>query len=163
MPDMLAFCKWLEGSWVGGGVRESLWLFPVIETVHLLGMTTLVGTVAVLDFRLLGWVMRRERVSNLASRLLPWAWTGFAVQVITGAILFSSEAVKVYGNPAFRVKMLLMLLTGVHALIFQLIVKRDVATWDAGAALPAKAKVAGGVSILLWIGVVAAGRFIGFV
>jgi len=163
MPDMLAFCKWLEGSWVGGGVRESLWLFPVIETLHLLGMTALVGAVAVFDFRLMGWVMRRERVAELGSRLLPWAWAGFAVQVITGAILFSSEAVKVYGNPAFRVKMLLIGLTGVHALIFHLIVGRDVATWDAGATLPAKAKVAGGVSILLWIGVVAAGRFIGFV
>jgi len=163
MPDMLPFCKWLEQSWVGGGVRESLWLFPAIETVHLLGMAALVGTVSVVDLRLLGWVMRRERVSELAARLLPWAWAGFAVQVITGAILFSSEAVKVYGNPAFRVKMVLILLAGVHAAAFHWGVQRDMGAWDASAALPAKAKVAGGISILLWIGIVAAGRFIGFV
>jgi len=163
MPDMLGFCKWLEQSWVGGGVRESLWLFPTIETVHLLGMTALVGAVTVFDLRLLGWVMQRERISELAGRVLPWAWAGFAVQVITGAILFSSEAVKVYGNPAFRVKMVLILVAGAHAAVFHWGVERDVAAWDGSAVLPAKAKIAGGVSILLWIGIVAAGRLIGFV
>ncbi|HUD63526.1 MAG TPA: DUF6644 family protein [Candidatus Sulfotelmatobacter sp.] len=163
MLDLVPFCKWLEQSWVGGGVRESSWLFPVIETVHLLGMAALVGTVGVFDLRLLGWVMRGERVSELGARLLPWAWAGFVMQVITGVILFSSEAVKVYGNPAFRMKMLLILLAGVHALIFHWGVERDVAAWDVSAVLPAKAKAAGAISILLWIGIVAAGRFIGFV
>jgi hypothetical protein len=163
MPDMLPFCKWLEQSWVGGGVRESLWLFPAIETAHLLGMAALVGAVAIFDLRLLGWAMRRERVSELAGRLLPWAWAGFVVQVITGVILFSSEAVKVYSNPAFRMKMVLILLAGVHAAIFHWGVERDVAAWDGSAVLPAKAKAAGAISILLWIGIVAAGRFIGFV
>src|SRR5947209_5147418 len=163
MPDLLALCERLDQSAMGTAVRESLWLFPAIETVHLLGMAALVGTVGVLDLRLLGWLMRRERVSELASRLLPWAWAGFALQVITGALLFSSEAVKVYGNPAFRLKMLLILLTGVHALVFHWIVNRDVASWDDSAVLPVKAKVSGLVSILLWVGIVAAGRFIGFV
>jgi hypothetical protein len=163
MPDLLPFCKWLEQSWVGGGVRESLWLFPAIETVHLLGMAALVGTVSVFDLRLLGWVMRGKRVSELGARLLPWACAGFVVQVITGVILFSSEAVKVYGNPAFRVKMLLIVLAGAHALIFHWGLEQDVAVLDGSAVLPAKAKVAGGTSILLWIAIVAAGRFIGFV
>src|SRR5437870_341652 len=104
MPDLLALCERLDQSAMGAAVRESLWLFPTIETVHLLGMAALVGTVAVLDLRLLGWAMRRERVSALAGRLLPWAWAGFAVQVVTGVLLFSSEAVKVYSNPAFRLK-----------------------------------------------------------
>jgi|SRR5271169_1334673 len=163
MPNMLAFCEWLQQTSIGGAVRQSLWLFPAIETVHLLGMAALVGTVTVLDLRLLGWMLRRERVSELAGRLLPWAWAGFALQVVTGTILFSSEAVKIYGNPAFRVKMLLLLLVGLHALIFHWTVYRDVATWDDSAVLPAGAKVAGGVSILLWVGIVTAGRFIGFV
>ena len=148
MPDFLAFCKGLEQTSVGAAVRESLWLFPAIETV--------------LDFRLLGWMKRRERFSELAGRLLPWAWAGFAVQVVTGVLLFSSEAVKVYTNPAFRLKLLLILLAGVHALIFHWTVHRDVATWDESSVLPAKAKLSGLVSILLWVGIVAAGRFIGF-
>jgi len=117
-PDMLPFCRWLEQTSVGAGVRESLWLFPAIETVHLLGMAALVGTITVFDLRLLGWMLRRERVSDLARRLLPWSWAGFALQVVTGGLLFTSEAIKVYTNPAFRVKMLLIFLAGLHALIF---------------------------------------------
>jgi hypothetical protein len=162
MPDMLAFCKWLEQTWVGGAIRQSLWLFPTIETLHLLGMAALVGIIAVYDLRLLGWMLRRERVSDLTRRLLPWAWAGFAVQVVTGALLFSSEAVKVYGNPAFRAKMLLILLAGAQALIFQLTTYRNVASWDDAEVMPSGAKMAGFISILLWIGIVAAGRFIGF-
>ena len=163
MPDMLAFCKWLEQTSVGAGIRESLWLFPAIETLHLLGMAVLVGSAGVLDLRLLGWMLRRECVSELAGRLLRWAWAGFAVQVVTGVLLFSSEAIKVYTNPAFRLKMLLILLAGVHALIFHWTVYRNVATWDDSGVLPAGAKVSGLASIVLWIGIVAAGRFIGFV
>ena len=162
MPDLLPFCKWLEQTSLGAAVRESLWLFPAIETVHLLGMAALVATIAVLDFRLLGWVMRRERFSELAGRLLPWAWLAFAVQVVSGVLLFSSEAVKVYTNPAFRWKVLLILFVGVHALIFHWTVYRDVATWDDSAVLPTRAKISAVVSLALWIGIVAAGRFIGF-
>lgn len=160
---MVDFCRWLEQTPVGASVRESLWLFPAIETLHLLGMAMLVGSVVAFDLRLLGWAMRRERVSQLAGRLLPWTWAGFALQVITGAVLFSSEAVKVSGNPAFRLKMLLLLLAGVQALAFQWNSHRNLAKWEDGGSLPAAAKISGFVSIVLWIGIVAAGRFIGFV
>ena len=162
MPDMMAFCRWLEHTAVGGSVRESLWLFPAIETLHLLGMAALIGTITVLDLRLLGWVMRRERFSALAARLLPWSWAAFAVQVVTGAVLFSSEAVKVHANPAFRLKMLLIILAGVQALIFQRTAYRHIASWDEGT-VPLGAKFAASASLILWTGVVAAGRFIGFV
>ncbi len=160
---MVDFCRWLEQTSVGASVRESLWLFPAIETLHLLGMAMLVGSVVAFDLRLLGWAMRRERVSQLAGRLLPWTWAGFVLQVITGAVLFSSEAVKVSGNPAFRLKMLLLLLAGVQALAFQWNSHRNLAKWEDGGSLPAAAKISGFVSIVLWIGIVAAGRFIGFV
>src|SRR5205085_10880920 len=102
MPGLLAFCKWLEQTAVGAAIRESLWLFPAIETLHLLGMAALVGTVIVLDLRLLGWAMRRERVSALAGKLVPWAWAAFAGQVFTGRSLLSSEAASVSLNPALR-------------------------------------------------------------
>lgn len=148
---------------VGASVRQSLWLFPIIETVHLLGMAALVGTVTAFDLRLLGWALRGARVSELARRLIPWAWTGFAVQVITGGMLFSSEATKMYANPAFRVKMLLICIAGIHALVFHFAVNRNGAAWDNSRRLPIGAKVAGAISILIWAGVVTAGRFIGFV
>lgn len=163
MIDLVTFCKWLEHTSVGAVIRESLWLFPAIETVHLLGMAALVGTIAVLDFRLLGWTLRQKRFSELAQRLLPWAWAGFALQVVTGMLLFSSEAVKLYANPALRLKMLLLFLAGVHALVFQRTVYRGVASWDDSTVPPLGAKVSGFISLLLWIGIVAAGRFIGFV
>jgi hypothetical protein len=157
------FCGWLEQSTVGAAVRQSLWLFPAIETVHLLGMTILVGTVAAFDLRLLGGALRRTRVSQLARRLLPWAWAGFGLQVVTGALLFCSEAAKMYVNPAFRLKMLLICLAGAQALIFQLAAGRKLAAWDERAAVPVMARIGGLISILLWIGVVAAGRWIGFI
>ena len=160
---MLEFCQWLDHTSVGTTIRQSLWLFPAIETVHLLGMAAVVGTISVLDLRLLGWVARERPVSLLASRLIPWAWAGFVVQVITGSLLFSSEAVKIYGNPAFRLKILLLLLAGVQALVFQTVISGKLTVWDERPSLPALAKFAGLSSILLWVGIVAAGRFIGFV
>jgi hypothetical protein len=163
MPDMVPWCRWLEQTSLGSAVRESLWLFPAIETLHLLGMAALLGTIAVFDLRLLGWLMPRQRVSDLGKRLLPWTWAAFALQVITGATLFMSEAVKVYTNPAFRLKMLLILLAGLQALIFHRTVYRNGATWGDAEVSPMRAKIAGLVSLLLWLAVVAAGRFIGFV
>ena len=160
---MLEFCQWLDQTSVGSVIRQSLWLFPAIQTVHLLGMAALVGTITVLDLRLLGWAMPQRRVSEVTARLLPWAWLGFGVQVVTGVLLFSSEAVKIYGNPAFRLKMLLLLLSGIQALIFQTVVSRKLPTWDDRPALPVMAKVMGMISILLWLAIVTAGRFIGFV
>ena len=148
---------------MGASVRESVWLFPAIETVHLLGMAVLVAAIGTFDLRLLGWLLRRERASELGKRLLPWAWAGFAVQVVTGTLLFSSEAVKVYTNPAFRLKMLLILLAGIQALVFHRTVYRGMTNWEQSPGVPAGAKVAGLVSLVLWTGVVAAGRFIGFV
>ena len=160
---MLEFCQWLDQTAVGSTIRQSLWLFPAIETVHLLGMAALVGTITVLDLRLLGWTMPQRRVSEVVARLLPWTWLGFGVQVVTGALLFSSEAVKIYGNPAFRLKMLFLLLAGIQALIFQTVVSRKLPAWDDRPAPPVMARITGMISMLLWIAIVTAGRFIGFV
>jgi hypothetical protein len=126
-------------------------------------MAALVATISILDLRLLGWVARQRAVSQLASRLIPWAWIGFSVQIVTGVLLFSSEAVKIYGNPAFRLKMLLLLVAGVQALFFQTTVSQKLPAWDDRPSLPFAAKLIGLSSILLWVGIVAAGRFIGFV
>ena len=163
MSDAATLCKWLEQTWVASSVRESLWLFPAIETLHLFGIVVLVGTTTVFDLRLLGWTLRRQRVSELARLLLPWSWAGFGIQVATGFLLFASEASKCYGNPAFRLKMLLLLLAGANALLFHVTANQKLTEWDEDAVPPTGAKLAGAVSILLWFGIVAAGRFIGFV
>jgi hypothetical protein len=155
--------KWLEQTPVGAAVRQSLWLFPAIETLHLLGMALLVITVGAFDLRLMGLALRGVRVSELARRLFPWAWAGFAVQVTTGALLFSSEATHMVANPAFRVKMALIALGGAHAIVFRWIACRDMPEWDAASPTPLRGKIAGLISLSIWVGVVAAGRWIGFI
>ena len=165
-PDLAAagLTLWqaVETSPVGAAVRESLWLFPAIETVHLLGMAVLFTTIAIFDLRLLGLALPGIPIKDLARGIFPWAWTAFAVQVATGSLLFSSEATKMVINPAFRLKMLLIALAGLHALAFRSI-GRDLPAWDPAKPTPIRAKVAGLTSFLLWVGVVAAGRWIGFI
>jgi hypothetical protein len=163
MPNMLSLCRWLEHTWVGTSVRESLWLFPTIETLHLFGIVLLVGSTSALDLRLLGLSLRNQPVSNVAARLLPWAWVGFTVQIVTGILLFSSEATKCYINIAFRLKMLMILLAGINAMVFHWTAYRSVDKWDDAARTPIGAKVAGALSILFWFGIVAAGRWIAFI
>ena len=159
---LFTFCQWLEHTPLGTAIRESAWLFPTIETVHLFGIILLVGSSLALGLRLLGLAFREERVSNLMRRYLPWTWAGFAVQVITGSLLFASEATKCYGNMVFRIKMVLILLAGVNALVFHTVVFRRAMTWDDAPAMPLSARLAGFFSIILWFGIVAAGRWISY-
>ena len=99
MSILFALCHWLEHTAMGTAVRESTWLFPTIETLHIFGIILLVGSTSILDLRLMGWAFREDAVSKLASRYLPWTWAGFVIQVGTGFLLFSSEATKI---PAWR-------------------------------------------------------------
>lgn len=163
MHLVYAFCQWLEQTYIGTKIRESLWLFPVIETVHIFGIILLVGGTSILDLRLMGLTFRDEPVSKLAGRFLPWAWTGFIIQVTTGTLMFSSEATKMYGNLGFQVKMLMILAAGVNAFVFHSLAYQSVGKWDKDPVAPLSARVAGLISILFWFGIVAAGRWIAYV
>jgi hypothetical protein len=162
MHLVAAICQWLERTSIGTAVRESLWLFPVIETVHIFGIISLVGSTSILDLRLMGLTFREEPVSKLAKRFLPWAWVGFVVQVVTGVLMFSSEATKMYGNLAFQIKMLLILAAGINAFVFDRLAYQSVGKWDNDPLAPLSARIAGLLSILLWFGIVAAGRWIAY-
>jgi len=160
---MFEFCQWLEQTYVASAIRQSLWLFPAIETVHLFGMAFLIVTITAFDLRLLGLILRRASIAHLRRALLPWSWTAFVVQVVTGFLLFSSEAVKLFANPAFRLKLLLIALAGIQVTIFHQIGFRNLPAWDTNASTPRAAKLAGFISLILWLSIAAAGRFIGFV
>jgi len=151
---MFAFCQWLENSSWATAIHQSLWLFPMLETAHLFGIISLVGATSALDLRLIGLTMKGEPVSRIAGRLL--------IQVVTGFCLFASEATRCYENKAFRIKMVMLVLAGLNALIFHQTAYRRVARWDDSPATPLGAKFAGVCSILLWFGIVAAGRWIAF-
>jgi hypothetical protein len=163
MQLIAAICQWLEQTSLGTAIRESLWLFPIIETVHIFGIVLLVGATSILDLRLMGLTFRDEPVSKLAERFLPWAWAGFLIQVTTGLLLFSSEATKMYGNIGFDIKMLLIAVAGINAVVFHSIAYQSVGKWDNDPVAPLGARAAGLISILLWFGIVAAGRWIAYV
>ena len=157
----LHFCVWLQNTAVGTAVRTSLWLFPTIESFHIVGLALLIGAVARLDARLLG-IHPRSSVTEVAQSVMPWVWGGFALAVITGSFLFSSEAEGLYSNRAFRLKMLMLLLLGVNTAVYELIIRRNISSWDADSATPAAARITAVVSLTLWVGVVVAGRWIAY-
>jgi hypothetical protein len=134
----------------------------VIETFHLFGVVLLVGAASVLDLRLIGVAFKDYTVSNVADRFLPWIWAGFLVQLVTGALLFASEATRMYRSDVFRVKMLLLVVAGLNALVFHLLAYRSVGRWENDRVAPLSARFAGTLSILLWFGIVGAGRWIAY-
>ena len=142
-------------------IRESDWLFPTIETVHVFALVLVVGTIMTVDLRLLGFANKERPFSQVAAEMLPWTWTAFAVAALAGMLMFSSKALTYYGNIPFRLKMVCLLLAGVNMVMFHWLGTRHLEAWDHGRP-PRAAKLAGGASLLLWTTIVAAGRWIGF-
>ena len=159
---ILQVCEWLENTQVGLLVRESLWGFPILVAIHILGLTVSAGVVAWLDLRLLGFSLQRCPVSQVTRRLLPLAASGFVVMFISGALLFTGFATKAYGNAYFRVKAAALILAGVNALLYHLMTERQVAQWDEVAWPPVPARLAGLLSILIWTTVAIAGRMMSY-
>lgn len=152
----------IQDTPVATAVRESGTLFPLIECTHVLAFSFVVGTIAMVDLRLLGFSHRRYAVTRLTTELLPWTWGGFVVAIITGGLLFSSAAIKYVGNRPFQLKMLFLLLAGLNMLVFHLVTERSIHHWDEHPSPPISAKLAGGLSLLFWFCVIAFGRWIGF-
>ena len=142
-------------------IAESTWLFPFFETVHVLALTLVVGSVAMMDLRLLGIGSRDRSITELTRSVLPWTWAAFGIAATCGLLLFSSKAATYYVNIPFRIKIVCLLFAGVNMLVFHFVTSRNVATWDSGRT-PSAARVAGVVSLSLWVVIVATGRWIGF-
>lgn len=153
------FFNALTNSSVGSYMRTEEFAFPTVEAFHLLGSVAVVGSVSIVGLRLTGLFFREKPVSKIAHQFLPWAWYGFAAQVITGFLLFASEASRAYNNEWFILKMSLILLMGLIALVFHATIYRRVKTWDF-ADPPVSAKLIGYASIFIWLAVVAVGRWL---
>lgn len=143
-------------------LRESLWMYPIIETAHVLGLCLFVGTVWLWDLRLLGVTLRRVPVSQAAAQILPWTVAGFAVMVISGLGLVFSEPLRFYSNVFFRLKLVLLGLAGLNALIFHRTVGRRKDEWDIGPLVPWRARLAGALSLGIWSAVIVTGRLIAY-
>jgi hypothetical protein len=160
--SLLQIAQEIEHSHIGTAIRESMWAFPMLNLVHLLGLTVAAGTTVYWDLRLLGVGLRRSAVSELGRQLLPWTWGGFSVMFISGALLAWCEAGRLYSNFFFRMKVLFLLLAGMNVLIFHLTVYRSVLAWDRASVTPLRARIAGFLSLFLWFCIIAAGRAIGY-
>jgi len=156
--SLLPFFTWCEQSAIGEAIRSSQWLFPAIESVHLLGLVVIAGAVLVVDMRLLGLGLRQQPVSQLARDAQPWLICSLLVMLTTGILLFLAEAIKCYYSPAFAVKMTSLLL----AITFTFTVRRNVVLADEGRVGPLWSRLVAVVSVALWSGVGIGGRWIGF-
>jgi hypothetical protein len=155
---LLSFCQWCQDSSLGVMIRESLWMFPIIEAVHLVGLALIGGAVLIVDLRLAGLVLQRQPVSTVASDAEPWLIGSLAVMLVTGALLFTSEALKCYYSPPFWLKMLFL----AAAITFTFTLRRRVAAADDARISPWLSRAVAIVSVLLWSGVGLMGRGIGF-
>jgi hypothetical protein len=161
MP-ILRFCAWLESTHMAAAIRESTWLFPTIETLHVLSILVVVGSISMFDLRLLNLASRDRSITEVYEEIMPWARASFIGAVIFGGLMFSSSATKYYHNFPFRMKMLMLLIAGVNVAIFEFWTFRGVASWNRKGPIPVAAKLAGALSLVLWIFVVGFGRWIGF-
>jgi hypothetical protein len=150
-----------ETGWATG-IRESALVYPIIMTTHLTSIAVFGGMILMTDLRLLGVAMRGRPVADVVQGLRFWKRAGLVIMLTCGILLASSKADSYYGNPYFRIKMSLLALVALHALIFRRRVYAKAAEYDRTAQIPRLAKVAAGLSLLLWTSLVCAGRWIAY-
>lgn len=153
------FFEWLQGTRLAVSITED-W-FPLVESLHVITLALVAGTIFIVDTRLIGLTSLKLPFSYVSERLLPWTWGAFACSVVTGALMFMANATVYYANTPFRVKMVLLVVAGLNMLYFQKVTFRRVSAWDS-AHPPSAARLAGMISICLWCGVIGFGRWIGF-
>ncbi|MBB4199898.1 hypothetical protein CCR94_03555 [Rhodoblastus sphagnicola] len=159
---MEQFFQWLQDSPLGVAVREQGNLFPVFETIHVIAITIAVGCIIIMDLRLVDLVWTKRPVGRVIGDALPAVWVSFGIAVITGVLLFTSHAVNYWHDAWFVWKFVFMAMAFVNQLVFHALTGKDLNHWAADFQLPVSAKVAGAISLGLWVVIVACGRMIGF-
>jgi hypothetical protein len=154
--------SWLESTPLALSIAQSTIAFPAVEILHVIAITLVFGTIAIVDLRLLGLGSNNRAVTELCRDVLPWTWGAYAIAAISGSLLFISQATQYVANPAFRMKMLLMLAAGINMVVFEFITFRGVSKWDRDVPVAPAGKLAGAVSLACWVGVVGFARWVGF-
>jgi len=147
--SLFGFCQWLEQTSLSVAIRESAWAFPIIESVHVLGLC-LFGMAILMDFRVLGLALTRVPAAEIAADLMPWMTAGIVVVVVSGILTFLNTPVEYYNSTVFRIKVIMLLLVAVNAWVLR------ARRWQQGR----KAVFARSLSLVLWAGVIVAGRMI---
>jgi uncharacterized protein DUF6644 len=156
--SLLGWCQWLEHTPFAFAIAESTWLFPLVEGSHILALPLSVGMILLVDLRLLGLAFRGSPASRIMIEVLRWSAPAFLLVFITGGLLFVAHAGEAYGNAFFRVKLMLLMLLGVNAAIYQTVFYPRMAQWDLARSTPLGAKVCAGLSLVAWITVIVCGR-----
>jgi hypothetical protein len=160
--DLASIVAALQNTGLAEWLRTSLKAMPIVESVHVMALALVFGSILIVDLRLLGIPSTRRAVTKVADELLSLTWGAFGVSVVTGALLFIVNATTYYNNMAFRWKMVALLAAGLNMAIFQRVTFKSVAGWNKDVSPPAAARLAGALSILIWTTVIVLGRWIGF-
>jgi hypothetical protein len=159
--DITPFLKTLEDSGLATTIRNSAYWFPTLEAIHVMALSIMLGTITVVDLRLLGLASKGRSAHRVSSEVLKWTWAAFAVVAVSGVIMFTTNA-RVYAhNTAFLIKLCLLGVAGINMVMFHATAERSISKWDRTAAPPI-GKATAALSLALWIGVVFAGRVVGF-
>lgn len=156
------FVEWLASTRGSIALHESLYLYPLVESAHVLTLCLFVGTAAMFDLRLLGLTLRRVPVSEVFRRLMPWTIAGFVIMVITGALLFYAIPVRTYQSIFFRLKVILLILAGINVWVFHRRLEPRIGEWDSDPAAPRAARLTAIASLVLWACIIVAGRMIAY-
>jgi len=160
--DIPAIVQVIQASGPAEWMRTSVKAMPIVEAIHVLCAATVFGTILVVDLRLLGFPNTKRSFTRISHEMLRVTWTAFGLAVITGGLMFAANANTYYANTAFRLKMLALLVAGVNMLVFQLITYRTVGQWDTGVRPPLAGRLAGAVSLTIWVTLICLARWIGF-
>jgi hypothetical protein len=156
------FLDWLQGSALAMYIHNYKPAFTTIQLVHVVAVSLVIGTIAIVDLRLLGFASTKRPFRELARAVLPWTWAAFVIAAVAGALLFISQATEYASKTVFQIKLFIMLLAGINMLVFELITARDAQEWETKPVPPPAARLAGAISLSCWVLIVLAGRWTGF-
>ncbi len=162
MQSITALLETLQSSSWAVFIHKTPWAFTTVQVAHFFAVSLVLGTIAIVDLRLLGFAAIKRPFAELSRQLLPFTWAAFVLAVMTGSLLFISQATDYFVNPVFWLKMSLIVFAGINMMIFEFITVRDVEKWNLDPTPPSRARLAGGISIVCWALVIVLGRVISF-
>jgi uncharacterized protein DUF6644 len=162
MPSILEICQYIDATQSSTALRESFYVFPIVEGIHVISLAFSVGLVMWFDLRLAGLILKDQPVSAVFRPIRPFMLTGFGIMFVTGVMLFWALALRCYSSPFYWIKMALLLLAGINIGIYHLTIDRRQTEWDTMRIPPVRARIAGLVSLTLWVGIIAAGRLMAY-
>ncbi len=160
---MQSLMQWLESTSPAMFIHQNPWAFTIVQVIHVVAISLVISTIAMVDVRLLGVASTKRPFVELARSILPFTWAAFIVAVAAGSLLFISRATDYYVNPIFLIKMFLIVVAGINMLIFEFGTVRGVAEWNLKPIPPLPARLAGGISLGCWVLVIVFGRLTDFV